>query len=77
MDVYLTTGDTARLLGLSQAGVSALVSRRQLPIAARTESGLRLFRRVDVERVGQELVRRPRRTRWYESTEPSNAGSRS
>ena len=66
MDIYLTSGDTARMLGLSQAGLSLLVARKQLPVAARTESGLRLFRREDVERLSRDLVRRPRRARWYD-----------
>ena len=46
----LTTSGTARLLELSSESVRAYERAGKLP-ATRTESGMRLFRRADVERL--------------------------
>ncbi len=53
----LTTSGAARLLELSSESVRAYERAGKLP-ATRTESGMRLFRRADVERLAAERRRR-------------------
>jgi hypothetical protein len=50
---YLSVADAAKILGLTPGGVRLMVRRRELPIAAQTEGGIHLFKRVDVERVAR------------------------
>jgi DNA-binding transcriptional MerR regulator len=54
MERYLSKGDVAKRLGLVPATVKALVARGRLPVAARTEGGIQLFRAADVERLAAE-----------------------
>jgi len=49
-DIPLITSEVARELGCTPATVRLMERRGELP-AIRTASGVRLFRRVDVERV--------------------------
>ncbi len=58
----LTTGDSARVLGLSPDAVRLYERTGRLP-ATRTLSGLRLFRRRDVEKLRKERARRRTRER--------------
>jgi DNA-binding transcriptional MerR regulator len=53
----LTTSAVARLLELSAESVRAFERAGKL-LATRTESGMRLFRRADVERLAAERRRR-------------------
>lgn len=53
MDGLLTPADAARLLGVVPATVRQMALSGRLP-ALRTESGMRLFRREDVERLAAE-----------------------
>lgn len=46
---YLSTADAARVLGLTASAVRLMVRRGELPVAARTEGGIQLLRRPDVE----------------------------
>lgn len=56
-DVLLLSAGAGRILNLTPAGVRALERRGELP-AERTESGVRLFSRVDVERLARERAAR-------------------
>jgi excisionase family DNA binding protein len=49
MDNLLSAADAARVLGVTAATVRQMDQRGVLPAAARTEGGIRLFRRTDVE----------------------------
>lgn len=53
MTKLLSTADAARLLNVTPVTVRLLARRGILPIAATTESGVRLFRTVDVERLAK------------------------
>jgi len=46
---YLTPADAALLLRVTPATVRQMVRRGELPVAATTERGSRLFHRKDVE----------------------------
>ena len=60
MQPYLTGADVARRIGLTPAAVRQMESRGELKAAMRTEGGIRLFRRVDVERLAKRrAARRP------------------
>lgn len=56
----MTTGEAARVLGLSPDMVRLLERNGRLP-AQRTANGLRLFRRVDVEGLAAARARSARR----------------
>lgn len=56
MEHLLTVADAARLLGVVPATVRQMERNGRLP-ALRTESGIRLFRRQDVERLVEERAR--------------------
>jgi hypothetical protein len=47
--LFLTVADAARVTKLSPAGFKAAADRGEIPIAARTRRGNRLFRPEDVE----------------------------
>jgi DNA-binding transcriptional MerR regulator len=51
MDKLLTAADAARILGVVPARVRQLANEGQLPPAATTVSGTRLFRREDVQQL--------------------------
>ena len=53
MPVLLLASDAARLLSVTPATVRLLARRGTLRVAATTESGVRLFRALDVERLAQ------------------------
>ncbi len=59
---FLTTGDSAHVLGISPDGVRFLDRTGRLR-AIRTVSGLRLFRRCDVEKLAAARARRRTRER--------------
>ena len=59
-DDLMTTGDAARLLGLSTDMVRLLEREGRLP-AQRAINGFRLFRRGDVEKLVAERAHRRRR----------------
>ena len=61
MNKLLSTADAARRLNLTPATVRLLARRGTLPIAATTESGVRLFRAVDVERLAKARAEKVRR----------------
>lgn len=50
----MTTGDIAALLGVDRTLVHQWAKAGRLPIAATTGTGIRLFRRADVERLREE-----------------------
>lgn len=54
MSEFLLSADVARLVGITPASVRHLASLGRLPVAAVTESGVRLFRKADVERLRRE-----------------------
>lgn len=54
MERLLSPSDAARILGVVPATVRAMALSGRLPLATMTESGIRLFRREDVERLAAE-----------------------
>ncbi len=61
MEKYLSTADAARVLDVTPATVRQMERRGKLVAASRTLSGIRLFRRADVERLAKTRVKRRRR----------------
>ncbi len=59
MSTLMTVGETARRLQKCSETIRAWERRGWLP-AVRTESGMRLFRREDVDRMVDELAGRER-----------------
>lgn len=51
---YLTGTDVALILRVSSDTVRAMADRGDLPVAARTKSGIRLFDRAAVLRIAHE-----------------------
>lgn len=62
MDAFLTPADASRLLRVTPATVRLMVRRGELPVAAKTEGGIHLFRRQDVEQVAQRRAKPPKLT---------------
>lgn len=60
-DQFLTTGDVAKLLGVTNQYVQALARDGKLPVADETAGGIRLFRRGEIERIAEERQRTPPR----------------
>jgi DNA-binding transcriptional MerR regulator len=48
MEILLSPADASRILGLTPQGVRWMERRGALKVVARTEGGIRLFRRADV-----------------------------
>lgn len=48
---YLSTADAARVLGLTASAVRLMLRRGDLTVAAKTEGGIQLLNRQDVERL--------------------------
>ena len=46
---FLSAADAARVLNVTPAAVRAMAGRGALPVSAKTEGGVHLFRRADVE----------------------------
>ena len=65
MERLLTVADAARILGVVPARVRQLANEGQLPPAATTVSGTRLFRLEDVQRLAD--VREVKRNRAEQS----------
>ena len=61
MERYLTANDAAREMGVTETTVVNMVKRGELPQAAETRSGIRLYRPEDVRRVAAERATRPTR----------------
>ncbi len=59
MERYLSAHDAARILNVTAQSVHVMVRRGELPVAGETESGIRLFRRGDVQALA--VVRAARR----------------
>jgi excisionase family DNA binding protein len=77
MDLYLSVADASRVLGVTPQTVRLMIRQRTLPVAARTEGGIHLFRRGDVERVAAErATRSTSRNPRTESGCPNGCGSR-
>jgi len=57
MNDFLTTSDTARILNRAAATVLYYERTGRLK-AVRTQNGIRLFERADVERLAQKLQRK-------------------
>lgn len=54
MERYLSANDAARILSVTAQSVHVMVRRGELRVAGETESGIRLFRRTDVETLATE-----------------------
>jgi hypothetical protein len=61
LEVWLTKADVGRLLGLTPSAIRAAAIAGRLTVAATTATGVRLFRREDVEAYVASR-RAPRRT---------------
>lgn len=51
---YLSTADASRVLVVTPATVRLMVKRGDLPVAAKTEGGIQLFRRAEVEKLAKQ-----------------------
>jgi excisionase family DNA binding protein len=58
MERLLSTADAARILRVTPATVRMMERRGRLPSAGRTEGGIRLFRRGDVEALARRRARK-------------------
>jgi DNA-binding transcriptional MerR regulator len=58
METLLSVADASRILGVTPQTVRLMVRRGVLVVAAQTEGGIRLFRRVDVERLAADRASR-------------------
>ncbi len=58
MNTLLTPADAARLLGCTPATVRQMENKGTLKAAAKTEGGIRLFRREDVERLAKKRAKK-------------------
>jgi DNA-binding transcriptional MerR regulator len=54
MEVFLSAADAGRLVQLTPSAIRQMERRGDLKAAARTEGGIRLFRRADVERLAKK-----------------------
>lgn len=63
---YMTTGDAARLVRVSNQAIDAAVRKGRLTVAIRTVGGVRLFRHCDVERFCLNLSKKKSRKRQAE-----------
>ena len=54
MEVFLSAADAGRLLQRTPSAVRQMQRRGELKVAAKTEGGIRLFRRSDVERLAKK-----------------------
>ena len=54
METFLSVADASRILGVTPQTVRLMVRRGVLSVSARTEGGIQLFRRADVERLADE-----------------------
>lgn len=54
MQTYLSSADASRVLGVTTATVRLMVRRGKLAPAAKTEGGIHLFDRHEVERLAAE-----------------------
>ncbi len=54
MENLLTPADAARILGITPATIRLMVATGKLKVAVRTEGGIRLFRRADIERLATQ-----------------------
>jgi excisionase family DNA binding protein len=54
MEAYLSPADAARILRVTTATVRKMEARGVLKLAGKTEGGIRLFRRHDVEALAKE-----------------------
>jgi DNA-binding transcriptional MerR regulator len=59
---WLTVGDVARALDVAAETIRLWDRLGKLPATVRTESGIRLFRREDVERFAKERSAKQRMT---------------
>ena len=59
---FMTSGEVARVLGVSNQHVHQLAVGGLLPVAIRTGKGMRLFRVTDVERLAKERKESPPKT---------------
>lgn len=66
MERLLSPSDAARILGVVPATVRAMALSGRLPPITMTESGIRLFRREDVERLASERAAQGKQPRHPE-----------
>ena len=60
MERLLSTADAARILRVTPAAVRLMERQGRLPSAGRTEGGIRLFRRAEVEAAAKRRIGRRR-----------------
>jgi excisionase family DNA binding protein len=62
MQELLSAADAARILDVTPATVRQMLRRGTLPAAAKTEGGIHLFRRKDVEKLARAREQQRERT---------------
>ena len=62
MERYLSANDAACILDVTAQSVHVMARRGELRVAGTTESGIRLFRREDVESLAQQRAARQEET---------------
>jgi excisionase family DNA binding protein len=62
MNSYMSAADASRVLDVTTATIRLMVRRGDLPVAATTEGGIRLFNRTDVEGLAARRQSQPRRS---------------
>lgn len=75
MERYLSANDAARILHVTAQSVHVMVRRGDLPVAGETESGIRLFRRTDVEALAATRGAR-REAQQHETSGPVPQGQK-
>jgi len=57
MDLFLSSADASRVLGVTPATIRLMVRRGDLPVAAMTEGGIHLFRRATIDKIATRRAR--------------------
>lgn len=58
IEQFLSAADAARILDVTPAAIRAMAGRGALPVSAKTEGGMHLFRRADVEALASRRAER-------------------
>ncbi|MDQ6834486.1 MAG: helix-turn-helix domain-containing protein [Chloroflexota bacterium] len=76
METYMSVADASRILGVTPQTVRLMIRRGSLPVAARTEGGIHLFDRTDVERLAAHRLAnvRARGTQIERCADPGEGG---
>src|SRR4051794_24250884 len=70
MEMFLSVADASRILGVTPQTVRLMIRRGDLLVTARTEGGIHLFRRGDVEQLAEK---RAAKAASFSASEPGIA----